>query len=769
MGPSIGQFKLFACLAIFVSSTAAYIPLVPDKDESPAAAVTTAPADDIKPFQLTGKKDKGDDAEPSEAADKATAGLNKLDDASATQPAENAKPEEAQLEVFVPSVVALAHAFEDSKTSDLVEAVRNIIPPPDEIAGEETLDVAALANLSEHLLSWPDTSLTFTTFSQDRDGRPRWALGVNWPLPDFVSRVQTLLDDEAAKSIFENVRLVQDGDAWRLELPDMVLAYLRPTDGGAMLTATENLTPPTEVYGVAEIADKKGRYKDSRLFCRLNLDAGDEESKNPMFSALLGVSSIDYELRLLKNGSWREMFVVKWNAMVGLAAKAIFQKTKNPFECPDDAFINAVFNLGAISESAPDGITGLPAGTIGTRTTGDMAFSLMPGTGVIPFPDTFFQFRTGPRHLLVHKIRDAVNADTAKRREDDRPAAWYEERIDGDIVFWKDPSADGGYGLAPATFRTVVFFHPPLSEDERNHDPDNNEENKNGDSDEKSEGDESKDDTPRMVVIANTTNWADDAVRNFREQIAHASKMPSTKKMDWQARINWANAYDLAYPYIAIGTGFADGAGMPPEPRDVNNLLSDSRLDVKISVGGFLARHIGPVPVGGIYVPALAGLTLSSSADPRSEIAREQTACRRLRVLYHHCKLFKKDYGRWPATVAELDGYVDFASHPQLLQLRDKKVGLMQSFASAFAIDDKNESKTNSTDDAEEEINDDLYVIDWSEDDAGWRLKLRAGEFDAYDTIYIDAEGRIHRVPKSETKTARGRDDQDTDSESPKL
>jgi len=769
VGATIGQLKLLAISTFVLCGGFAHMPLGPANDESKPAEVTTAPVGDVQPLDLTDDAPATDaEDRTAVAVDEAAAAIDNLPDEktpeaeAASKPADNVpEPEKAQVEIYAPSVIALAHAFEDSKTSDLIDAVRNVMPKSDEMTGDDQFDFAALAKLSEHILSWPDTSLTFTTFPQDRDGRPRWALKVDWPAAAVAERLGTILEDDAAGRIFENLRLVEDDGAWRLELPDMVLAWLRPAGSGAMLTATENLVPPTKVYGMDEVADKKGRYRESRLFCRLNLDSEDEGARNAMFSALVGVSSIDYELRLLKDGAWREMFVVKWNAMIGLAAKAVFQKTKSKFDCPKDAFVTAVLNLGAISKSAPEGLTGLPQGVIGSRTTGEMAFSVLPGEGFLPFPDVYYQFRTGKRHLMVHKIRDAIKADAAKRREDDRRPAWYEETVDGRTVFWKDPSADGGYGLAPATYRTVVFFHPPLTEEELKHDGDD-------DGAEGEDGDTNADgESPRFVVIANTSNWADDAVHNFENQIRNARSLPSSKKMDWQARINWARMYQLAYPYVGLMTGMTEDAGAPPEPAEIANLLSDSRIDVKISVGGFLARHVGPVPVGGLYIPTVAAFTLNASADPGSEIAREQTACRRLRVLHHHCRLFRKDYGRWPATVAELDGYVDFASHPYLLKLREKDVGVFSRFASAFTIDnDAAEKKLNRSDD---EIDDTLYEIDWSNNDADWKLRLREGEFVNYDTIYIDADGRIHRVPRSEEKTAKRDPNEKADSDSPKL
>jgi hypothetical protein len=126
-------------------------------------------------------------------------------------------------------------------------------------------------------------------------------------------------------------------------------------------------------------------------------------------------------------------------------------------------------------------------------------------------------------------------------------------------------------------------------------------------------------------------------------------------------------------------------------------------------------------------------------------------ACRNLRVLYHHSKLFKKDYGRWPSTVAELDGYVDFASHPNLLSLRPKDGGFLGGFVSIFTSDKKKKAAEDveADDDA---IDDSLYEIDWSPGD--WKLKFRADQFAEYSTIYVDKEGEIHRVPKKEEKKA---------------
>ena len=93
--------------------------------------------------------------------------------------------------------------------------------------------------------------------------------------------------------------------------------------------------------------------------------------------------------------------------------------------------------------------------------------------------------------------------------------------------------------------------------------------------------------------------------------------------------------------------------------------------------------------------------------------------------------------------MAELDGYVDFTTYAYLLNLRPKEKTFAEGLVSMFVRKDDDETEE------EEAIDDSLYVIDWSEEESEWKLKLRDGEFVNYQTIYIDAEGKIHRVEKT--------------------
>ncbi len=636
---------------------------------------------------------------------------------------QEAKPPVPQVEIYLPSVTALCDAARRSKTAELFAARAPMLPKPS-ADDEEGLDVGALVKLLDKTRTWPDTSLGFTTYTQDREGRPRWALRVDWPLTELEDRLADLLADESAARVFQDVKLVRSDDRTvRLELPDLVLAVLKETDGGALMASADDVVPPEALYG--QKAEEGGKSSSKKrkpylIHCRLNLDTGNkDEGGDSLFSAMSGIRSVLYSVRLRKNGAWREQFGVSWNPLLGVALKTVFQKTKKPFDCPRDAYAAAALKIG-MGESVAAGITGLPPGTIGAKVGADMAVSVVPGTGFLPFPDIYYQLRTRRQAALIRDIRAFIEKDTKKRSEDDRPPAWFEESVDDRVVFWKNPAADGAYVLMPVTYRTVVFFV------------------RQGDEDSKK----------AMLVVAQTSTWADDAVRHWDALRSDSRKMPSSKKVHWQARIGWKTAYELAQPYLGLLAGFAADIAMPPTADELADALSDSKIDVKIGFSGLKVRHTGPIPFGAVYVPAVAAVSLGATADPSSEAARERTACRHLRVLHHHAKLFKKDYGRWPATVAELDGYVDFASHAHLLHLREKGGTLVEGLRAVFAEGRPKEPEEEEEDD--DPIDDSLYVIDWADKTAGWTLKIRDGELVHHETIYIDGDGTIHRAEKKD-------------------
>jgi hypothetical protein len=124
-------------------------------------------------------------------------------------------------------------------------------------------------------------------------------------------------------------------------------------------------------------------------------------------------------------------------------------------------------------------------------------------------------------------------------------------------------------------------------------------------------------------------------------------------------------------------------------------------------------------------------------------------------VLYHHAKLFRKDMGRWPAEVAELDGYVDFDGHPELLELQlSSRKRWNEWFEGLFEADDEEKESGEEEEEEEGGLDDHPYVVEWSRD--AWRLGLAPGTLEHLEAFYIDQDGNIHR---GEKKQQRGEDE----------
>ncbi|MFH1418710.1 MAG: hypothetical protein ABII12_10560 [Planctomycetota bacterium] len=654
----------------------------------------------------------------------------------ATKPAEAEEIEEAdktdtpQVEIYIPSIAALTQAAAQSKTADIFEAISGMVPKPRNET-DEGPDFAAMLRLLEQIAGWPDTSIVVTIYSQDLEGRPRWAVRVDWPLDALRNRIEQLLAMKEADQVLDNVELhdAEDG-ACRLELPDHMLAVLTESGGGSLIASVADLQPPETVFGqpAPDANRAKGRKSNKKLvYCRLSLEGGDD--KNSPFASVPGVRNVSYGLSLRKDGQWDEKFVVVWNPAIGAALKAFFQKTRQRFECPRDAYALAAFHVGGGGGMA-DAIAQLPMGTIGARAGSEVAFAATPGIGFFPWPDVFFQFTARKKDKIIEDIREHIEKDTKKRKDDDRPPAWFEEEVDGQVVFWKDPTADSHWGIMPVTYRTVLFFEGT---------------EKQGDDEE-----EESESTLRLIV-AQTSTWADDAVHHWQKLTRTAKRrvtVPDSDKAHWQARINWNRIYALAQPYLCLLAAASEDTSLPATAEELGDALTQSVINIRIEMAGVKVTHRGPIPFGAAYVPGVAVLSLGSAADASSEAGRERVACRHLRVLYHHAKLFKKDYGRWPATVAELDGYVDFATHSHLLQLRSKDVSFVESLA--LSLSSKKESDRL---DEDEMIDDSLYEIEWSPD--AWRLKFRKDTFKNHLTICIDQEGEIHRIPKPEAENRK--------------
>jgi len=685
-----------------------------------SAGPTTVPTSWKKKTPQKPEKTKSEEPKKSPASAPAEPAMQQATSVPATEQAP--KPE---VEVYVPSVAKLRQAAVDSKTADIYRGLAEMLPSEMNETGEG-MDVAALFSLLEQVADWPDTSLLLVVYKQDREGRPRWALRLDWPLTKLRERVEELLEAEAARQLLKDVRLIETEEGlWRVELPDHLLAVLSAEGEGSSIASEVDVKPPATVFGQASksvkadgaAADDEKPKRSMLLYSRLNLDTGDDDGQSP-FAVFSGVRDICYGLSLGNDGLWSEKTVISWSPLVGTAMKMAFRKTDKPFECPRQSYCAAAFNFG-LGEGMADGLGDLPPGTIGGKAGGAAAVSVAPGSGFLPFPDIYFQFYTSKKDKIIDSVREAIEQDAKQRREDERPPAWREQRLGEEIIFWRNPAADSAGGIMPVTYRTVLFF------------------------DERSDGETGK----TRLIIAKASTRADQAVEHWRELMKGRRSritVPDTSKAHWQGRICWRSAYALFQPYLCFLTSLAGDSSLPPTADALQDSLVDSVINVRIEYAGLQVRHNGPIPIGAFYVPGIVAASLGSSASASSEAGREQIACRHLRVLYYHAKLFKKDYGRWPATVAELDGYVDFTSHPDLLYLYQRDRSFVERFAATFTT---RKQPGEAVEDGE--IDDSLYTIDWTPDD--WKLRFRDGEFKNYATIYIDKEGEIHRTPKPAT------------------
>ncbi|MEE8169529.1 MAG: hypothetical protein V3T70_03185 [Phycisphaerae bacterium] len=703
---------------------------------APAAPGAIPPASEPKPEQAADDEPRAaeDGAEAEDSADASTASATDEDreirrgtseesqpsasaSAPATAPADDEGPA-LQFEAYLPSVLRLAEAARRSRTAALYQAVSGMVSF-DASDADEGLDVAALLELLEHVRSWPDTAAEILILDLDGDGRPRWAVNLDWPLTELRARVAELSASEGADKVLGEVRLTErEDDLFEVGLPDTVLAYLAGRDGGSQIRSTIEWTTdcgsfaPKDADGGGD--DPADDEKAPLLQCRYVLPA----NGGGVFGAMTGIRDVYYNVRLDKVGRWREFWQLRWNVLVGAGVKATLKRVRRPFDCPADAFISASFSLAGGSGMA-DQIAELPEGTLAGRAGADVNLSVVPGTGFLPAPDLFYQMKVHGIKRAVEAIREAIVEDNRERKEDDRPIAWREESVDGKPLFWLDPGADTGYGIQPITFRTVVFFDTRGSNDS---------------------------DDGRLIIVK-TSTWADGARRRWKALTADADgvrKVPSSRRAHWQMILDWKNIYALAQPWLCLLSSFMQGAELPPTAAELGAALSPSRVDLRIEFAGLKVAHRGPIPLGAAYVPLVAYAALQQGAGHGSEAGREQTACRNLRVLHHHARLFEKDYRRWPANVAELDGYVDFDSHSYLLRLRAKRDGLLSGLSRAIFG-----TPRGATSEDDEAVDDSLYEIDWSQREADWKLKFRDGEFKHWATIYVDAEGEIHRVAKA--------------------
>lgn len=590
------------------------------------------------------------------------------------------------------------------------------------VSDEEDAGFEEIVELLTMIHNWPETSIVGAVYAPDVEGRPRFAVRFDYPIDDMKSRIAAVLSHEAAKKVLEGVQLTaQDGGGFAIELPEsaLVIAHVVPADGSqCWLKSHADLETPTSVWGRPANGDSD---RETRLvYCRYNL-TGTEKDTGSVFGDVPWVSSINYWCQVNAAGEWEEQFAAFWNGLVAMTAQQFISKVEKFYDVPAESYVAAVFGvpLGAML----DGMLGLPIGTLEISSKPETCICAVPGEGFFPVPDVVAQMQVRNADDILKNLAEAIKKINEDRAEEEQEPIWFEIDVDGRRVFWKQ--AEGGGMYAPFVMRPVLFLQDVTDKDGE---------------------------IRQRLIVAMTSTSPKALVRRWvRGRLATERRtLPTDGELHWQAVVNWKQIYELAAPWLNLLASVTPEARFLPSVEEMGPALTDSRIDVQRKAAYLRTFHTGPVPVGAAFIPTVVGMAARSAQTSGSDLARERLAVRNLRVLYHHSKLFKQDYNRWPAEVLELEGYVDFAGNPQLLQLpKSSKTALSGFFEGVFGKPDdakKAEDADEDEEEAEGRPDTSIYVIEWSE--TKWTLGYKSDTLDHLAALYIDQDGEIHRVPK---------------------
>jgi hypothetical protein len=610
----------------------------------------------------------------------------------------------------------------------------------------EGLAREAIVGLYDQVRNWPDTAISAFTFAPDREGRPRWAVRVDWPIGDVHDRVRSLLAAEPVRESFTGVSLAPREGGFVVAVDDAPIAYLLAAGPNrAMIVSHDHLpVPDRAIVGDSGDGDVKGL-----LAARLHLAATEADSGATFFSSFSVVTAVDYAATVTEGGDWSEVVELHWPPISGLGGKALFSTVKQTFFVPREAFgaiavhtmvmpgmIDALAGFGpdvVFEEGGDMAMIGEAAiGPVTKHADAEVCITVLPGTGFLPMPDIVFQVRTRHPEDFIKHVRKSAQRSNEAFRDRARREPWHEISVRDHAAFWRESSQQFGTMMMPLVMHPVVFTSRQTDAAGKDRD---------------------------FAVIALTSTSAEGFVRRWLDlprpsgadepEDAAPRFLPTQRKTDGQAWINWNVVYNWVHPYLDVGLSFVSTSALLPAGEAVRDELTHSIVTADLHYFGLSLTHHGPLPFGVVVVPSFVATSLAPDDSGGSDLARERLACQRLRVLYHHSELFKKDLGRWPAEVQELDGYVDFAGNPGLLRLRlSPKKQWSDWFEGLLGADDgADEEKA----DEDQRIDAELFAIDWGRDT--WSLGFAPGTFEHLDKLYIDHNGEIHRVEKPREKT----------------
>lgn len=655
----------------------------------------------------------------------------------ATTQGEGIKP---RAEVHIPSLSKLFREWQRSRTGAFSADLWTILVEISENASQG-MDRDELSRMVERVRDWPDTSLHAATFAPDTEGRKRWAVRLDWPIRDLHDRVNLILKSDAAQDMLRGVTIKETaGGGYAIRLPESDLAFITPAGGSQSIIASHlDLSPSTEVPRPAGGGDG---ITIPLLTCRLNLTATEQDSGATFFSSFSAVTAVTYSGLVNAEGEWLETIQVDWPPISGMGVKVFMNRVKQTYFVPDEAFFAGVFNssvapnmLESMAGFGPQVMFGEGGfevvgeeslGPVASRLDTEVCLVVLPGKGFLPAPDVIVQTRSRRPATFASDIRKAVEEINKVFRERDQKQPWKESTIRDRTVFWRDGSGQSGGFLNPLSMNPVLFMtqESDAKGKERDH-----------------------------LVVAWTSTSPEVFVRRWLDLPRHKNRrhLPSGTRTSGEMWVNWKQVYRWTHPYIDMALNAGGIRSLPPKFDAVADRLSDATLTLDLKYTGLGATHRGPIPLGAVTMPALLAASLAEDSGGASDLSRERYASRRLRVLYHHSKLFQKDIGRWPAEIQELDGYIDFDGNPHLMHLElSSNKQWSRWLESLFEVP---EEKPEDEEEADVRFDDKLYVIHWARD--SWSLGYAPDTFEHLESLYIDQDGVIHRKERRvEKKTA---------------
>ncbi len=719
--------RLFICgtLLLAISSSAA-APQSPVTNEPPPAAAASQEKTNENANSATAEESS---VSPSRPATETTA-----TDEAATEKkpdvdtAPEAQPQEvkSKFQLTIPSTRAFWAKSERSKIGQLFAHIGQV---SEQIREEKRYNEDASSGEWRDVLQvvrdWPDTRLRLAVFTPDINGQPRWALQIGLPAGQVHELIANLTKGDEHAEFFEGLTDAQVDGEYVYSFDDAVIAILKSSgEQECYLRSHPTVQLPTKFF------DGVSGDGEPVLSARLELTSTEKDSGSTFLSSFKLVTFVDYTTRIDEAGVWHDQLRAGWPMVSWLTVKALLGQPSQSFYTPSDAFLGAVLEAnGAKTLLEQSAGLKLKKGSGGEgpveRFGGDeVLLTILPGVGFIPAPEIVAQCRIRNRDRFSEALQERIAALDKEAEQTEQKSSWHEVEVRGLRVFWCDLANRGSGNVVPFLMRPVLFLQ------------------------------KAKDDRKRereFLIVGWTSTNPVRFVERWLDRPRDPPELrylPASRKHNFEAWVHWQQLYDWIHPYVNLGLSEISVDAILDD--EIGTDIPDAMLSGDIKMAGMIVSHEGPVPLGLLAVPAMASTSLQETRS--SDLARERLARRQLQVLYHHCRLFQQDTGRWPVRVAELDGYVDFAGNQQLLKLEEssqKRFGKM--FSRIFSgSDDDGDKKTD--DDAEDspesvyDVDDSIYEIVW--EDGEWQLGYAPGKLEHLSRLYIDMNGDMHREQK---------------------